>query len=549
MKVLVPLSNKRTDIHFCHAPLRSVVTALAVLGTCFVLDGTQCRAQHPYTGDEPGVQVLTRGPVHEAFAGIVSFDPQPGVTVPQAPPEAIEEWPPDARPEGANVTWIPGYWAWDDERDNFLWVSGVWRALPPGRQWVSGYWGQTRQGAQWISGYWADANVRQTAYLPPPPATMEAGPNIAPPSIGYIWTPGCWVWYHNRYAWRPGYWVYGRPDWVWYPAYYVWTPRGYVFVEGYWDYPVVHRGVLFAPVYFEQPVYVRRGYYYSPRIVINLNLFSEHSFVRPRYHHYYYGDYYAPAYVNRGFYFSFTYQSSHRGYDPIHAHRRWEHRQDRDWERRVQATYQNRRDHEDTRPPRTWAAQQNIQPATERDTSRVVAMPFQQVSREKDGPVRFQPVATQEKQQIIQREKEVQQFREQRRTLEVPPVQPPVATPAKALPPAKVELPRSPIVAQPPGILRRGATPPRAQKPPAPDLTVKARTAEPAPEPPDQHGHRPSPPSASQSRGRPVSPPPERGSPFRRDEMDNRGQREANTAITAPEKKDHPKKDKDQEDE
>ena len=42
------------------------------------------------------------------------------------PPEAIEEVPPEQRPEGDNVAWIPGYTAWDDERGDFLWVSGIW---------------------------------------------------------------------------------------------------------------------------------------------------------------------------------------------------------------------------------------------------------------------------------------------------------------------------------------------------------------------------------------------------------------------------------------
>ena len=54
---------------------------------------------------EKGVQVLTRGPVHEAFAGIVTFNPEPGVVVPKAPPAAIEEVPPGERPAGNNVTW------------------------------------------------------------------------------------------------------------------------------------------------------------------------------------------------------------------------------------------------------------------------------------------------------------------------------------------------------------------------------------------------------------------------------------------------------------
>ena len=33
-----------------------------------------CRAQEPEK-DVPGAEVLTRGPVHEAFAGIVTFNP------------------------------------------------------------------------------------------------------------------------------------------------------------------------------------------------------------------------------------------------------------------------------------------------------------------------------------------------------------------------------------------------------------------------------------------------------------------------------------------
>ena len=94
---------------------------------------------------EQGVQVLARGPVHEAFAETVTYNPEPGVVASKTPPAAIEEVPPAQRPAGTNVAWIPGYWSWDDERNDFLWVSGVWRALPPGRQWVPGYWGKSRK--------------------------------------------------------------------------------------------------------------------------------------------------------------------------------------------------------------------------------------------------------------------------------------------------------------------------------------------------------------------------------------------------------------------
>src|SRR5438105_1908609 len=48
-------------------------------------------------------EVLTRGPVHEAFAEPVQFNPKPGAVVPKQPPAPIEELPPDQKPEGQNV--------------------------------------------------------------------------------------------------------------------------------------------------------------------------------------------------------------------------------------------------------------------------------------------------------------------------------------------------------------------------------------------------------------------------------------------------------------
>jgi hypothetical protein len=479
---------------------KSCLAAVLVVLVGLSCDLTLCRAQSP-DGDVAGATVLTRGPVHEAFAGIVTFNPEPGVVVTKAPPELIEEMPPAERPEGDDVTWIPGYWGWDDERGDFLWVSGTWRDLPPGREWMAGYWGQTSRGYQWTSGYWADASAQETTYLPPPPATVEVGPNIAAPSDDYGWTPGCWVWHQQRYAWTPGYWAQGRADWDWIPAHYVWTPRGYIYVGGYWDYTVERRGVLFAPVYFESSYYSHRGYHYSPSIVISLNVFSDHLFLRPNYHHYYFGDYYAPSYYQSGFYASFSFQSSHHGYDPFYSHQRWEHRRDRDWERRVTVSYEHRRDHEDARPPRTWAAQRNINPATaeSRENRVLVAAPIEQVAKRKDSPMRFQPVAKEERQQMTQRGQEVQKSREQRRTLEAR-ADTATTTPGKAIEPAKVKMPRSPIVAKAANQSGRKQAPPEAQRAPQPDLKRQPKS-EPADRAPAVERSNPQ----SQPRGKPES--------------------------------------------
>src|SRR6478735_5099490 len=101
-----------------------------------VASGGALLSSAPLHAQTSGVEELTRGPVHEAFAAAIGSDPEPGIFVRIAPPSPIEEVPPDQQPVGNNVTWLPGYWAWDDEPNDFIWISGVWRNLPPGRQWV-----------------------------------------------------------------------------------------------------------------------------------------------------------------------------------------------------------------------------------------------------------------------------------------------------------------------------------------------------------------------------------------------------------------------------
>ena len=453
-----------------------VVTALVILGSGFGWDAA-IAAQEGRTDAEDGVEVLTRGPVHEAFAETVTFDPEPGVVVTKAPPESIEELPPEQRPEGSNVEWIPGYWAWDDERDEFLWVSGVWRDLPPGHEWVPGYWGRTKQGFQWTSGYWADSEASETEYLPEPPETVELGPNVAPPSADESWVPGCWVWHQGRYAWRPGYWATVRPNWDWIPAHYVWAPRGYVFVDGYWDYSVERRGVLFAPVQFGMDVYSRPGFSYSPTTVIDLAVFSDHLFVRPHYSHYYFGDYYAPSYRVAGYHSSFTVHSDRVGYDPIYAHQRWEHRQDPEWEHRVAADFQNRRDHEDARPPRTLIAQINLgkDVSRPRDRTLVLATSLAQLARNTDSRLRFQPVGQEERRTLAQRGKEVQRFREDRQKVEIQAADESAERPLRGSEPVRVTVRKSPIRAKAAGDLGKDRAPPQRPEPPKPDPKVEPK--------------------------------------------------------------------------
>ena len=274
----------------------------------------------------------------------------------------------------------------------------------------------------------------------------------------------------------PGYWATVQPDWDWVPAHYVYAPRGYVFVDGYWDYSIRRRGVLFAPVYFTAGVYAQPGFSYSPTTVINPDVFTNCLFVRPQCQHYYFGDYYAANYEAGGFYPSYSYNSNHYGYDPIYAHDRWLHRQDGQWERRVAADFQNRRDHEDARPPRTWAAQREIdaRAGQSRERGIVMAAPLNDLSRSKDSPLRFQPVGQSERRQFSQHAQEMQRFGQQRQSLEsnTGGVRPDRGQGSRA---ASVRLPGSPIVARPAAELDRNHVPPQAHAAPKPDLNVAAK--------------------------------------------------------------------------
>ncbi len=271
------------------------------------------------TDQSSGLEYLTRAPLHEAFAGPYDANPTPNLVVKKEPPEPIDELPPEYRPAGDDVTWIPGYWSWDDERTDFIWISGVWRDIPPQQRWIPGYWAEVSNGFQYISGFWANDQLAEVEYLPEPPESLEQGSASPSPGEDYFYVPGHWVYQSNDYQWQPGFWSQVQQDWVWVPSQYIWTPSGCVFQNGYWDYNVAHRGVVFTPVYFQQPVYQQRQYTYRPQYTVDtgLGLFV-HLFVRPNYRQYYFGDYYGSSYANTYYPWSTRYQSN-RYYDPFFA--------------------------------------------------------------------------------------------------------------------------------------------------------------------------------------------------------------------------------------
>lgn len=307
--------------------------------------------------EEDGIEVQMRGPVHEAFAEPVAIDPnEPVATVREQPPEPINEVPPDAKPDDPNAVWIPGYWDYDDVQNRYLWISGVWRIPPVDQRWIPGYWTEGDGGYQRVTGFWAPVEQEQVQYLPEPPATLEVGPNVAAPSENHFWIPGAWNYYDTGYRWRPGYWHQVSPNWLWVPERYVWTPRGYVFCNGYWDYADwVDRGVYFAPVYFNRPIYRTAGFFYTPRVVISLGFVTDHFFWRPGFRSYYFGDFYGPNYLSLGFRHWHDWGRWGRGWDPYYNHFRWSHaRNNPRWHDHWRDRYHHYARNDRDRPPHRW---------------------------------------------------------------------------------------------------------------------------------------------------------------------------------------------------
>lgn len=360
----------------------AILGSLVVVLTSGVIPAQQPLPQLPPPAAQPGdpdtpdaVEVLARGPVHEAFATTAEA-PAAAPIVTKQPPEPIEELPPDQKPEGENVQWIPGYWHWDDDAEQFIWISGFWRAVPPGRLWVPGSWRVARGGWQWVAGFWQEPDPQQPMqpqidYLPQPPDSVEVGPSVAAPTATSFYVPGCWVW-RGRFVWRPGFWIEYRPNWVWVPARWCWTPAGYVFVDGYWDYPLASRGVLYAPVAFTRPVYVQPAFVYTPAYVVSEPCMVGALFVRRGWGCYFFGDYFAPRYTTLGFNawcgtvgprggFSIGFGVGRSwGYDPLWSYYSVAYRNTPGWSVAVAGLYGGRFAGTIARPPVTLVQQNTI---------------------------------------------------------------------------------------------------------------------------------------------------------------------------------------------
>lgn len=273
---------------------------------------------------------ITRGPIHEAFARPLPQSGPRRAILKTPPPPALEPIP-LFQPQGDPI-WIPGYWFFDEETQSFLWVGGVWRYPPQGREWVPGFWKTVNGASTWYPGFWAITSVPDQVLPPPPPSRDPAVPAV-PPHKDRIAYPGHWLWSGGQYFWQPGTFTKISPGYLWIPPHHVPMPGGSRLIPGYWDYDLSQRGLATCPS--RPPVHAFKAkstasvaiepvWYLRPTTV------SQHLFIQPKFDHYLFGDYYSPIVQRIGIESSDEYSRHHL--DPIFSLQRAKHRDEPNWE-------------------------------------------------------------------------------------------------------------------------------------------------------------------------------------------------------------------------
>lgn len=418
------------NVHGVNTMKRTLLLSLATIMSLSLPLGfaKTSLAQEIFDGaiDQEGAETLTRGPLHEAFAEPVTFGAEETLVIDKEPPAPIDELPPEYKPDDEDATWIPGYWGWDEERADFLWISGVWRVPPPGQRWVPGYWQTAAAGYEWVPGFWVAAETQELVYRPELPDSLEQGPTSPSPGDDHFYVPGCWHFTTTGYRWQPGYWHESYDNWIWVPARWAWTPRGVVFINGYWDYRLPQRGFVFAPVYFTHTVWSQPRFVYRPSIVLNINTVFNHLFVRPGYRHYYFGDYYGDRYARYNIQPAYQWHTRRGGYDPLMSFYTASYRRrGEDFIALSRDRYQDYVRHEDRRPAHTYREVQrrvdrleNQQDRTDARVDTIAARLNDVVRENRKDQMSFVKLEERQTQQIRERNEQLRDLTRERNKLE-----------------------------------------------------------------------------------------------------------------------------------
>lgn len=180
--------------------------------------------------------------IHEGLMTAVK-ELQPLLAIPTEPPSDIQEKVPE-QPSG-DVTWLPGYWSWQNKTNDFAWVNGFWRKAPPGKIWIKGKWQELNGHWVWLKGFWSEKPLNKMAFIEHAPPDLIEETIEKPADEHHFWVPGHYV-YKKGYKWVKGYWDEFDLNWVLVPDHYGWRPEGYYYIAAFWDWPIEERGQIFS---------------------------------------------------------------------------------------------------------------------------------------------------------------------------------------------------------------------------------------------------------------------------------------------------------------
>jgi hypothetical protein len=125
--------------------------------------------------------------------------------------------------------------------------------------------------------------------------------------------------------------------------------------SGYWDYPLEDRGLLFAPVYFNEALWDDPGWYFQPYWYVGFRPLLSALWFWPRWGWFFFGDWWGRHHWGWGSRPWFGWGS--RFGDPLFGYFRWANRGNPGWYTGLRNTYLGRQNGTLAQPARTFAAQ------------------------------------------------------------------------------------------------------------------------------------------------------------------------------------------------
>jgi hypothetical protein len=144
-------------------------------------------------------------------------------------------------------------------------------------------------------------------------------------------------------------------------------------------------------------------------------------FSYPRYCHYFFGDYYSDFYIGLGIYPWFDFEIRHSWYDPIFVYDRWHYRRTiPHWGQHIAQEYALRRADRALRPPRTYRElEAGFSKTPERQRANLqMVEPLRTYVERKNAPLEFSRMSNGERDRILSRTNEINNFRNERMRVE-----------------------------------------------------------------------------------------------------------------------------------